>query len=302
MAASEKRSSARVAPRSVMRLAAISSMTSATLLASDATAPVQRRVADGAIANRLAPRPVSCGRGLHPLVHGERTCRLARRPHARARSRSTATRAPRARCSATRRARSSRRSGRPARARPGRTRPLYRCHSSGRWLRGSHWPNSSRNDRMRSLARALSSSRRAPPKHGVETVARRWRRAASRTAGGCGMRPSRDRRTRPASIDCCTDATTRRAPSSATRRVAERRAPRGSCGRCRRASRGTGSGRARNAFAARWSTTTESLPPENSTTGLRSSAATSRMMKIACDFERVEVVSALGGRRGRSSG
>src|ERR687888_381641 len=37
-------------------------------------------------------------------------------------------------------------------------------HSSGRWPFGSHWPKSSRKERMRSFARARSSSRRAPPK------------------------------------------------------------------------------------------------------------------------------------------
>ena len=46
---------------------------------------------------------------------------------------------------------------------PLRCRPLYRLHSSGRWLRGSHWPNSSRKLKKRSFARAFSSSRRAPP-------------------------------------------------------------------------------------------------------------------------------------------
>ena len=47
---------------------------------------------------------------------------------------------------------------------PLRMRPLYRFHSSGRWFLGSHWPNSSRKERIRSFARARSSSRRAPPK------------------------------------------------------------------------------------------------------------------------------------------
>src|SRR3954447_8068693 len=46
---------------------------------------------------------------------------------------------------------------------PRRTRPLYRLHSSARWRRGSHWPKSSRKEKMRSLALARSSSRRAPP-------------------------------------------------------------------------------------------------------------------------------------------
>src|SRR3954466_11142554 len=36
-------------------------------------------------------------------------------------------------------------------------------HSSGRWRRGSHWPKSSRKLKIRSFARARSSSRRAPP-------------------------------------------------------------------------------------------------------------------------------------------
>ncbi len=41
---------------------------------------------------------------------------------------------------------------------------LYRRQSSGRWLRGSQtWP-AERNEKMRSLARLFSSSRRAPPK------------------------------------------------------------------------------------------------------------------------------------------
>ena len=46
---------------------------------------------------------------------------------------------------------------------PLRCRPLYSDHSSGRWLRGSHCPNSSRKENTRSFARAFSSSRRAPP-------------------------------------------------------------------------------------------------------------------------------------------
>ena len=46
---------------------------------------------------------------------------------------------------------------------PGCTRVLYRSQSSGRCAFGSHWPNSSRKEKMRSLARAFSSSRRAPP-------------------------------------------------------------------------------------------------------------------------------------------
>jgi hypothetical protein len=40
---------------------------------------------------------------------------------------------------------------------------LNRVHSSGRWALGCHWPKLSRCEKMRSLARAFSSSRRAPP-------------------------------------------------------------------------------------------------------------------------------------------
>ena len=43
---------------------------------------------------------------------------------------------------------------------------------------------------------------------------------------------------------------------------------------------GNGSRAGQNAFAARCSITTESLPPENSSTGRSNSAATSRMMWI----------------------
>ena len=46
---------------------------------------------------------------------------------------------------------------------PGPMRPFSRCHSSGRWRFGSHWPFASRSEKMRSLARERSSSRRAPP-------------------------------------------------------------------------------------------------------------------------------------------
>ena len=41
--------------------------------------------------------------------------------------------------------------------------PLKMFHNSGRWFLGSHCPNSSRCEKKRSLARAFSSSRRAPP-------------------------------------------------------------------------------------------------------------------------------------------
>ena len=46
---------------------------------------------------------------------------------------------------------------------PGRSFALSSVHSSGRWRFGSHWPFGSRTEKMRSLARERSSSRRAPP-------------------------------------------------------------------------------------------------------------------------------------------
>ena len=88
--------------------------------------------------------------------------------------------------------------------------------------------------------------------------------------------------TRPASIDSCTDATTSRSPSSATRRsrnsiTSGKLWPVSTC------MSGKGKRPGRNAFSARRSSTIESLPPLNSSTGLASSAATSRMTWIASD-------------------
>jgi hypothetical protein len=46
---------------------------------------------------------------------------------------------------------------------PGRSFALSSVHNSGRWRLGSHCPFGSRTEKMRSLARDRSSSRRAPP-------------------------------------------------------------------------------------------------------------------------------------------
>ena len=91
---------------------------------------------------------------------------------------------------------------------PLRCRPLKRFHSSGRWFFGSHCPNSSRKEYTRSLARALSSSRRPPP----NTASKPYSSIESRSVTLC----SRLRMafgpgssvTRPASIDAWTDPTT----------------------------------------------------------------------------------------------
>ena len=55
---------------------------------------------------------------------------------------------------------------------PGLIRVLNRFHSSGRWLRGSQAWLAERNEKMRSLARLFSSSRRAPPKAASNRICR----------------------------------------------------------------------------------------------------------------------------------
>ena len=91
---------------------------------------------------------------------------------------------------------------------------------------------------------------------------------------------ARSSATRPASIDSCTEATIRRAPSSATSPVAELEDLGEVVPGVDVHDREGEPRRAQNAFWARWSMTTESLPPEKSSTGRSNSAATSRMMWI----------------------
>jgi hypothetical protein len=158
---------------------------------------------------------------------------------------------------------------------PRRIRVLYRFHNSGRWFFGSHWPNSSRNENIRSLARAFSSSRRAPP-----NTASNWCSsiASSRVVVCSRLRLAQrpvSSATRPESIDSCTDATISRAPTSATRRSRNSRTsaklwPVSTC------ITGNGVRAGQNARSASASITIESLPPENSSTGRSNSAATSR--------------------------
>src|SRR5205823_4642537 len=81
--------------------------------------------------------------------------------------------------------------------------------------------------------------------------------------------------TRPASMSSCTADTTSRTPNRATVRsrnsiTSSKLCPVSTC------STGNGSGAGQNAFAARCSMTTESLPPENNNTGRSKVAATSR--------------------------
>ena len=83
---------------------------------------------------------------------------------------------------------------------PARWRPLNSDHSSGRWFFGSHCPNSSRKEKTRSLARAFSSSRRAPPKTASKrcsVMASRRVRVWSRLRDGSGPASSVD----PAGVD-----------------------------------------------------------------------------------------------------
>src|SRR5579875_1621597 len=163
---------------------------------------------------------------------------------------------------------------------PGRTRALYSCHSSGRCCLGSHWPNSSRNEKMRSLARAFSSSRRAPPMAASKPYAAM---VSSRVMVCRRLREARGPRSstaRPRSIDSCTEPISSRSPSRAT--VRSRKAS--TSGKLRPVSicrMGNGNRAGRNAFAARRNRTAESFPPENSSTGRAHSAAVSRRMKMA---------------------
>ena len=175
---------------------------------------------------------------------------------------------------------------------PLRIRALNSDHSSGRWRLGSHWPKSSRKENIRSLARARSSSRRAPPKAASKPCSS----IASSSVVVC--RRLRDARgpvsstTRPASIESWTLATISRSPSWETIRsrnsiTSGKLCPVSTC------MIGNGNFPGRNAFSARRSRMIESLPPLNSSTGRSNSAATSRKMWIdsaSRDLEMGELV------------
>ncbi len=134
--------------------------------------------------------------------------------------------------------------------------------------------------------RSAPSRARAPRRGGRRRSPRRSRARliASSSVVVCSrLREARgpvSSTTRPLSIDSCTEATTSRSPSSATRRsrnsiTSGKLWPVSTC------MSGNGKRPGRNAFSASRSSTIESLPPENSSTGRSSSAATSRMMWIA---------------------
>lgn len=134
---------------------------------------------------------------------------------------------------------------------------------------------------MRSLARAFSSSRRAPP---MQASKPNSSIASSSVTACAALRESVSRRstTLPRLIESSTLRTIRVSPSSAAR--ASRKAMTSSklwpVSMC---ISGNGKRPGRKAFSARRNSTTESLPPENSSTGFSLSAATSRRMKMASD-------------------
>ena len=100
---------------------------------------------------------------------------------------------------------------------PGCRRVLNSVQSSGRCALGCHWPKPSRCEKIRSLARAFSSSRRAPP---ISASKRNSSMASSSVTDWCALRLSsgRARRTVPRFMESSTLRTTSSAPSSFARR------------------------------------------------------------------------------------
>ena len=182
-----------------------------------------------------------------PTRRRSATCRCAGRPRARARSRSRGSSMPSRAMYCHTSSSVQLDSGKTRTCSPGACRPLYSCHSSGRWRRGSHWENSSRSEKTRSLARAFSSSRRPPPKTASNLLASGSSRSAARSAAGCGCRPG----ARAAAARRCSPARRRRAAAARARRPCGRGspAPRGSCARCRRAAARTAPAPARTPSA-----------------------------------------------------
>ena len=176
------RSSARVSPRSVIRVAAISAITSSSVAAARAHRARARHVAHRAVADRLGERLLAVERSMKS--DARRASRRARTPRARARSRSTASRGPRCGCTPTRRARSSWRSGTRARARRG---ARGRCRGSTAPRAGGAGPTArSRRGRRRSAPSPAPAPRRgARRRTRRRSRAPRSRRAASWSAAGC---------------------------------------------------------------------------------------------------------------------
>ena len=100
---------------------------------------------------------------------------------------------------------------------PGCRRVLNKLHNSGRCDLGCHWPKLSRWLKMRSLARAFSSSRRAPP---IRASKRNSSIASSNVTDWCTLRDSSGRanRTVPRFMESSTLRTINSAPNSLARR------------------------------------------------------------------------------------
>ena len=157
-------------------------------------------------------------------------------------------------------------------------RALYRCQSSGRWFFGSQRCWSVRNEKMRSLARDFSSSRRAPPKADVEAVlVERLLQALRLPHVGVDLRAMVER------VDAqrlgLGVLVARAAPCRARAPcVRATRTCRGTSTSCPRAAAGTAAAPGRTPSCARCSIAALSLPIEYSITGFSASATTSRMM------------------------
>ena len=107
--------------------------------------------------------------------------------------------------------------GKTRKCSPGCRRVLKSVHNSGRCDLGCHWPKLSRWLKMRSLARAFSSSRRAPP---IKASKRNSSMASSRVTDWCTLRlsPSWARRTVPRFIESSTFRTINSVPNSLARK------------------------------------------------------------------------------------
>ena len=278
MAVSLKRSSARVAPRSVIRAAATSAMMSSTVGGVGLDGAGAGHVADGAEAHDHALDGLVAGRWAGSRLVGQQHAVALEdlalvgevdRGHLDVLA---------ARCTARRRARSSWRAGRRACARRG---GCGRCRGSRARAAGLAGPTG----RTRRGARRRAPWRGPSPRRGGRRRRRRrtvlldgveqGRRSGAGCATGCpaprargpcrsspGRRPRRGARRAPS---------TRRSRNS---RTSGKLWPVSTC------MTGKGNLAGQNAFSARRSITIESLPPENSSTGRSNSAATSRMMWI----------------------
>ena len=180
---------------------------------------------------------------------------------------------------------------------PGCRRWLNSVHSSGRWSLGCHWPKLSRCEKMRSLARALSSSRRAPP---ISASKRNSSIASSSVTDWCTLRgsPGCASRTLPRAIECSTLRTISSAPSSLARR-SRKSVTSGKLWPVSIMSSGYGMRPVPKAFSAHLSITSESLPPENISVGRSKAAATSRSTKMvsSSSASRWRLLSGLSAER-----